>query len=123
MAQDAQSNDAYDRYTNDQSWSWSLDDNNNQPPGYFRWWNDGGNNANDLLMELNASNRRLSLFRSGFTSQETFCFVFDASAGNMSVIASNSNYYANFGLLNRADNKFGIEVVNGELDFPTDEVV
>ena len=44
--------DTKDDWTNHQNWSWTLDDDQNNTPGAFRWWTNGGNNINDLLMSL-----------------------------------------------------------------------
>ncbi|MFY0602736.1 MAG: hypothetical protein JXQ93_02220 [Flavobacteriaceae bacterium] len=72
MAQDADSNDAKDNYTDNASWSWTIDDNDNQNGSYFRWWNNGVDNSSQLLMELNADSRKFSLFAHNGAKTLTF---------------------------------------------------
>ena len=57
-AQNATSNDSRKDLTNDAGWSWSIDDNNNQPDADgFRWWNNGGTNLSQLMMQLKKDSR------------------------------------------------------------------
>ncbi|MCT2563677.1 hypothetical protein [Chryseobacterium herbae] len=60
-AQNAASNDSRDDLINEPGWSWTIDDNNNQTGDGFRWWNNGGNNSTDLMMQLTEA-KNLSLF-------------------------------------------------------------
>ncbi|NOU58710.1 hypothetical protein [Marinifilum caeruleilacunae] len=51
-AQRANDRDAKDDWTNHNSWSWTLDDDNNGNGAGFRWWKNGGNDLDDLMMRL-----------------------------------------------------------------------
>ncbi len=61
FSQKAYSDDSKDDYTNNAGWSWTLDDDHNQTGEGFRWWKDGGNNIDQLLMQLTES-KNLNLF-------------------------------------------------------------
>jgi len=52
IAQNASTGGAYDFYKNNASWSWTVDNNNNENPGYYRWWTDGGDNLHEMAMQL-----------------------------------------------------------------------
>lgn len=52
VAQNAGSGGAYDFWKNEASWSWTVDNNNNESSGYFRWWTDGGDNLGEMAMQL-----------------------------------------------------------------------
>ncbi len=52
FSQSASSDNSKDDYTDDAGWSWTLDDDHNQTGEGFRWWKDGGDNKDQLLMQL-----------------------------------------------------------------------
>ncbi|UUC43924.1 hypothetical protein [Flavobacterium cerinum] len=56
-------NGARDDFTNSPSWSWTVDDddNSNDVGAGFKWWNNGGNQFSDLLMQLILLQSGLSL--------------------------------------------------------------
>jgi len=91
-AQDeAASSGAFDSYTVNNGWSWSIDDRNAYPGGEgFRWWDNGGRSFGDLLMQLkNLSDYTVSL-QIPTTSRNA---MFSLSANDEQSAVSNENVF------------------------------
>ena len=111
----ASSGGAFDFYKWERTWSWTIDDNDNESPGYFRWWRDGGDNFSELIMELteNGQNTILELptsitnsilslsansTRSSSSSEEALPFIFLDTGHARSSIFYGKDHMLNFSI-------------------------
>lgn len=63
ISQSAGSHDSYDQYTDAQNWDFTVDDDNTSDGRTgFNWWTSGGNNWNQLMMQLSSNKIQNKLY-------------------------------------------------------------
>ncbi len=116
----ARSSGSYDIWVNEPGWSWTIDDANNSPNREgFRWWQHGGDNFGQLLMQLreisqnNIYSKSLEIPTSGqnamfslsandqratYTTEGIFPFLFLTAGDARSSIFYGKNNFLNFSI-------------------------
>lgn len=130
--------DATDSYTNNQSWSWSIDDNKNQGPGYFRWFKSGGAYWSDLLMELSnpgGQDSKLQIFKEngsailqlsanqndGHAYGNPYLLFQRTNSNNKAAIFVDNNNFLSFSNNSSTPSNKGFRFFNGNgLNYPAD---